>query len=109
MLTDCSALAHPQLAQDQFQVLAVALVSLVVDLAEDSFPAVDLLVDLALLLATSAVDPTTSLVIVRTPKALSIEALLTVPLRPSSGHEMLCLRQARSHLARLYCSQWWTS
>jgi len=46
-------------------VLAVVLVSLVVDLAEDSFPAVDLLVDLALLLATSAVDPTTSLVIAK--------------------------------------------
>ena len=62
---DCSALAHLQLAQDPFQALVVALVSLVVDMLEDSFLVVDLLVALAPLLATSAVDPTTLLATVR--------------------------------------------
>ena len=64
MLTDCSALAHLQLAQDQFQALAEELVLLVVHSMEDSFLVVDLLVGLAPLLATSAEDQTTSLVIV---------------------------------------------
>lgn len=59
------ALAQLQLARDQSQVLAVAQVLLVVDLVEGSFPVVDLLVDPALLLATSAVDLTISPVTVK--------------------------------------------
>ena len=43
------------------QVRAVAQELLVVDLEEVLFPVVDLLVDLALLLAISAADPTISL------------------------------------------------
>ena len=70
VLTDNSALAQPQPAQGQSQALAEVLVSLVVDMLEDSFLVVDLLVALAPLLATSAVDLTTSLVIVWIPKAL---------------------------------------
>ena len=61
ILTAYSALAHPQLAQDLYQVLAVAQVLLVVDMVEVLFPVVDLLVDPALLLATSAADRTISL------------------------------------------------
>lgn len=47
--------------QVPFQVLAVAQVLLVVDSEEVLFLVVDLLVDPALLLATSAADPTISL------------------------------------------------
>ena len=100
-----SALAQLLLAQDQFQVLAVARVLLAVDLVEVSFPVEDLLVDPALLRATSAVDPTISLVTVRTViLALSDDEILTRICRPGSGYEVLCLRQARSHLQRLHCS-----
>jgi hypothetical protein len=101
----CSALAQLQLAPDQFQVLDVAQVLLVVDLVEVSFPVEDLLVDPALLLATSAVDPTISPVTVRImAMALSDDAMLNRFCRPGSGHEVLRLRQARSHLQRLHCS-----
>jgi len=58
------ALAQLQLVLD-LPVLAVAQVSLVADLLEVLFPVVDLLVDLVLLLATSAADPTISLVTVK--------------------------------------------
>lgn len=59
MLTHCSALAHPQPAQVCSQVLVVAQVWLAVDTWEVLFLVVDLLVDPALLLVTSAVDLTT--------------------------------------------------
>jgi len=52
------ALALVRLAQALFQELVVDLVLPVVDLAVDSFLAVDLLVDPALLLATSVEDQT---------------------------------------------------
>ncbi len=57
MLTDFSVLAQAQLVLVLFQALAVVLVVLVVDSAADSLLVVGLLVDLALLLATSAEVP----------------------------------------------------
>jgi len=58
------ALAQLQLVLD-LPVLAVAQVLLVAGLLEGLFPVVDLLVDLVLLLATSAADPTILLVTVK--------------------------------------------
>jgi len=52
-------LAQAQLVQAQFQVLVVVLVPRAVDMVEDSYPVEGLLVDLALLLVTSAVGQTT--------------------------------------------------
>ncbi len=59
MLTNLSALAQVQLAQVVFPVLVEVLGLLVVDMVEDLPHVVDLLVDPALLLATSVVDQTT--------------------------------------------------
>jgi hypothetical protein len=64
MLIIYSALAQLQLAQDLCQVPVVAQVLVEVDMVEVLFPVVDLLVDLALLLATSAAGQTISLVTV---------------------------------------------
>lgn len=58
-MTEISVLAQAQLVQAQFQVLVVVLVPRVVDMVEDSYPVEVLLVDLALLLVTSAVGQTT--------------------------------------------------
>jgi hypothetical protein len=62
VLTRSSVLAQAQLAQAVFLVRAVVLVLPVVDMEADLPPVVDLLVDLVLLLATSAVDQTILLV-----------------------------------------------
>jgi len=59
------ALAHPQLVQPLSRVLAVVLVLLAVGLEADLPLVVDLLVDPALLPATSAVDRTILLVTAR--------------------------------------------
>jgi hypothetical protein len=65
MLTDFSVLAQAQLAQALFPVLAAVSELLVVDMEEGLRLVVVLLVDLALLLVTSAVAPTTLLVIAK--------------------------------------------
>jgi hypothetical protein len=65
MLTNLSVLAQAQLAQVLFQVLVEALGLLVVDMVEDLPLVEDLLVDPALLLATSVVDQTILLVTVK--------------------------------------------
>jgi hypothetical protein len=65
LLTDFSALAQALLVQVPSQGLAEVLVLPEVDMVEDSLLVVDLLVDPALLLATSAVDQTTLLEIVK--------------------------------------------
>ena len=62
---DSSVLAQVQLAQAVFRVLAVVLVLLAVGLEADLPLVVDLLVDPALLPATSAVDRTILLVTAR--------------------------------------------
>ena len=62
---DSSVLAQVQLAQAVFRVLAVVLVLLAVGLEADLPLVVDLLVDPALLPATSAVDQTILLVTAR--------------------------------------------
>ena len=64
-MTGFSVLAQAQLARDPFRVLAVVLVLLAVGLEADSPLVVDLLVDPALLPATSAVDQTILLVTAR--------------------------------------------
>jgi hypothetical protein len=65
MLTDFSALAQARLAQVPFQLLGVVLVLVEVDLVVVSLLVVDLVVDLAPLLAISAVDQTILLEIVK--------------------------------------------
>jgi hypothetical protein len=65
ILTALSALAQAQLAQLRSPVQAVVQVLPEVDLLVDSLLVVDSLVDLALLLVTSAVDQTTLLEIVK--------------------------------------------
>ncbi len=65
VLMDSSVLAQVQLAQAVFRVLAVVLVLLAVGLEADLPLVVDLLVDPALLPATSAVDQTILLVTAR--------------------------------------------
>jgi hypothetical protein len=65
MLTNLSVLAQAQLAQVVFPVLAAVSELLVVDMEEGLRLVVDLLVDPVLLLATSAVDQTTLLVIAK--------------------------------------------
>jgi len=59
------ALAQARLARVPFQVLVVVLLAVEVDLVVDSLLVVVLLVDLAPLLAISAVDQTTLLEIVK--------------------------------------------
>jgi hypothetical protein len=61
VLTNSSVPAQAQPAQAVFLVLVAVLVLLVEDLEADSLLVVDLLVDPALLLATSAVDQITLL------------------------------------------------
>jgi hypothetical protein len=65
MLTNLSVLAQAQLAQVVFPVLAAVSELLVVDMEEGLRLVVDILVDPALLLATSVVDQTTLLVIAK--------------------------------------------
>ena len=64
-MTGFSVLAQAQLAQVVFPVLAAVSELLVVDMEEGLRLVVDLLVDPVLLLATSAVDQTTLLVIAK--------------------------------------------
>jgi hypothetical protein len=65
MLTNLSVLVQTPLAQVVFPVLAAVSELLVVDMEEGLRLVVDMLVDPALLLATSAVDQTTLLVIAK--------------------------------------------